>query len=334
MKFAPKILILTTIPLAAFSQYLSNVPSQPQRQQPISIQIDGYAAKVNEQVITRGEIREAMSPLLPEIYRQYTGPQLEEQLNKAFISTRNEIVERALIMAAFTERGGVIPDQYVNDEIKRIINDRFNGDKAMFEQLLSEQKKTRAEYMDMIREQMAVGMMISEEVSRRARITPAQIRAEYDKNKTSYFIPEKVKYSVIVLNKGATPEDQTVKLNEATKIRQRLLDGADFGETAKETSEGSRAADGGAFPWMQPKDVREELRDALKTLPTGEISKIIDTQTQLYLLKVEARRQPGYKTFDEVRESIKNILASKERARLRKRWIERLRADNYIVLYD
>ncbi|MDF7826076.1 peptidyl-prolyl cis-trans isomerase [Pontiellaceae bacterium B12227] len=322
--------------MTAFSQYLPSAQpqSQLQPQQPVSIEIDGYAAKVNDQVITRGEVREAMAPLLPELYRQYKGPQLETELKRAFVSARNEIVERTLIMEAFKERGGAIPDQYVNDEIKRTINERFKGDKAMFEQVLSEQKKTREEYMEVIREQMAVGMMISEEVSRRARITPAQIRAEYERNKEIYFIPEKVKYSVIVLNKGATPEDQAVKKEEATKVRQRLIDGADFGETAKEVSEGSRAADGGSFPWMQPKDVREELRETLQTLPAGEISEIINTETQLYLVKVEARRQPGYKTFDEVRENIKNALTAKERERLKKRWIERLRDDHYIVLYD
>ncbi len=332
MKFALPILVSVLLPFCALAQFLPG--AQPQPQQPISIEIDGYAAKVNDRVITRGEVREAMAPLLPEIYRQFKGPQLEEELEKAFNKARGELIERALIMEAFTERGGTIPDQYVEDEIKRTINDRFKGDKAMFEQVLSEQKKTREEYMEIIREQMAVGMMMNEEVSRRARITPEQIREEYENHKETYFIPEKVKYSVIVLNKGETPEDQAVKLEEAQKIRQKLIDGADFADTAKEVSEGSRAAEGGEFPWMQPKDVREELRESLRNLPAGEISEIIDTDTELYILKVDARRQPGYKSFDEVRNDIKNILTAAERERLKARWVERLKETNYIVIYD
>ncbi|QBG47574.1 hypothetical protein EGM51_09270 [Verrucomicrobia bacterium S94] len=332
MRSACQLLLFVALPLSAFSQFLPG--AQPQPQQPISIEIDGYAAKVNDRVITRGEVREAMAPVLPEIYRQFQGPQLEEELQKAFNKAREDLIERALIMEAFEERGGMIPDQYVNDEIKRIINDRFKGDKAMFEQQLAEQKKTREEYADMIREQMAVGMMINEEVSRRARVTPEQIREAYESNKEAYFIPEKVKYSVIVLNKGDTPEDQAVKFEEARNIRKKLLEGADFAETAKAVSEGSRAAEGGAFPWLQPKDVREELREILRIQPVGEISEIIETDTQLYILKVDARRQPGYKPFDEVRNDIKTALTAKERARLRARWIERLKADNYIVIYD
>lgn len=334
MKFAFKTLLTLSFPLVATAQFLPGAQPQPQPQPPISIEIDGYAAKVNDRVITRGEVREALAPILPELYRQYQGAQLEEELQKAFNKARRDIIERVLIMEAFKERGGAIPDQYVNDEIKRVVSERFKGDEALFEQLLAEQKKTREEYMDIIREQMAVGMMTNEEVSKRARVTPEQVRLEYENNKETYFIPEKVKHSVIVLNKGSTPEDLTVKREEATNTRAKLVEGADFSETAKEVSEGSRAADGGAFPWMQPKDVREELRDTLRTLPAGEISDIIETDTQLYMVKVDARRQPGYKTFDEVREDIKNALTAKERERLRKRWIERLRSDNYIVLYD
>jgi len=307
----------------------TNLPPQNR-----SIEIDGYAAKVNERVITRGEVMEALAPLLPELYRAHQGAALEEELEKAFVKARDELVERALILEAYSAQGGQIPDQYVNDEIKRIISERFKGDEATFEQGLAAQKKTRAEFRDTIREKIVVGYMMGEEVYRRARVTPEQVRGAYESDKERYLIPEKVQYSVIVLNKGATPEDQVVKLDEAKSIRTRLVEGADFNETAKAVSEGSRAAEGGAFAWMQPKDVRPELQETLQTLPAGEISEIIATDTELYLLKVEARRQAGYKSFDEVRQSIKADLNAKEQDRLKARWISRLKENNYVVIYD
>jgi parvulin-like peptidyl-prolyl isomerase len=323
--------VLITALLAAHAAF-GQLATAPQG--PTSIEIDGYAAKVNDRVITKGEVREAMAPLMADLYQRYQGADLDAELQKAYARTREELIERALIMEAFEARGGTIPDQYVEDEIKRMIANQYKGDKALFEQVLTEQKKTRAEFMDTIRRQMAVGMMINEEVSRRARITPEQIREAYDRNLDTYFIPEKVKYSVIVLNKGTTPEDQSVKKEEAATIRKHLIDGADFAETAREVSEGSRAADGGSFPWMQPKDVREELRESLQVLPAGEISEVIETDTQLYIVKLEARRQPGHKAFEEVREDIKNALTAQERERLRERWIARLKDNNYVIVYD
>lgn len=299
-----------------------------------SIAIDGYAARVNELVITDGEVNEALAPIRAELYRTYQGAALKEELDKAFVKIRDELVERALIMEAFNARGIQIPDQYADDAVKRHISDRFKGDEALFEQWLTWRKMTRAEFRDIMHEQMAVEMMMGEEVYRRARVTPEQVRNAYEADKENYSIPEQVKYSVIVLNKGATPEDQVVKHDEAKSIRARLVEGADFNETARAVSEGSRAAEGGAFAWMQPQDVRPELQETLKTLLAGEISEIIATDTELYLVKVEARRQAGYKSFDEVRQSIKADLNAKERERLKARWISRLKENNYVVIYD
>jgi parvulin-like peptidyl-prolyl isomerase len=328
MKLYALLLILLTLSCPGFGQTNAAAPQQT------SMEIDGYAARVNNRVITRSEVMEALSPVLPELYRAYQGDQLKEEIDKAYIQVRQDLVERALIMEAFKASGGQIPDQVVNDEIKRTINTRFKGDKTLFEQALAEKKMTRAEFMDKIREKIAVSWMTSEEINLRARVTPEQILQAYHNDRESYFIPEKVKYSLIVLNKGETPVDQAVKKKEAESIRQQLLKGADFVETAKTVSEGSRADNGGSFPWMQPKDARTELQDALSTLPVGEISDVIETETQLYIIKIEARQQSTYTSFEEVRREIQNRLEAAERKRLHDRWIERLMADNYVVLYD
>jgi parvulin-like peptidyl-prolyl isomerase len=70
------------------------------------------------------------------------------------------------------------------------------------------------------------------------------------------------------------------------------------------------------------------------TLPAGEISEVIETENEFFIVKVHSRRQSGYKTFDEVRVDLKNALNAQERDRLKERWIARLKEDNYIVIYE
>lgn len=299
-----------------------------------SLDIDGYAAKVNDRIITIGEVREAMAPLIPELYQRFQGAALDQQLELAFKDVRDELISQALIIESFEAQGGQIPDQYINDEIKRVINERFKGDEALFEQLLADQKKTRAEYRQSIRDQMVVGMMTNQEVTRRTRTTPAKVRQVYEDNKEDYLIPEQVKYSVIMLNKGETPEEEAVKLQEAESLREKLLNGADFAETARESSEGNRASEGGQFSWMQPGEAPEGLQQTLETLPAGEISELVDTGAQLYIVKLEARRQKAYKPFEDVREEIEQNLIAQERTRLHASWLERLRKNNYVVVYE
>ena len=61
---------------------------------------------------------------------------------------------------------------------------------------------------------------------------------------------------------------------------------------------------------------------------------MIETDTQLYIIKIEARQQSTYTPFEEVRREIQDRLEAEERKRLHDRWIERLREENYVVIYD
>ncbi len=317
-----------------FASFLLAAPGElvlPPVPEPIAI--DGYAAKVNDRIITRNDVRKAMAPVIPDLYRLFQGAELDQRLDKAYQSAREQLIEKALMLEAFEAAGGQIPDHYVKEEIERIIRNQFKGDRALFEEFIMRQKKTLAEHFEEVRENIAAGMLMNEEVLRRVRITPGHIRSTYENNRKDYLIPEKIKHSVIVLNKGSTFEEQAVKREEAERILQRLLAGGDFAEAARTSSEGSRAEDGGAFSWMQPKDIRLELREEIAHIETGGI-RMIETEDRLYIVKVDARRQASYQPFEGVRSSIKNRLVLEERRRLHQRWMERLKANSYIIRYD
>ena len=42
--------------------------------------IDGYAAKINNVIITRSEVREEMKPFISDVYNSYSGEGLELEL--------------------------------------------------------------------------------------------------------------------------------------------------------------------------------------------------------------------------------------------------------------
>ena len=106
-KIIPFLTILLIV-TPSFGQYKAAVPQKR------SIDIDGYAAKVNDEIITRSDVREALAPQLPAIYQQFKGAQLEVELKKAFSNILDQLIERTLIMEAFKVRGGDIPAQYID----------------------------------------------------------------------------------------------------------------------------------------------------------------------------------------------------------------------------
>ncbi|MBN2703904.1 MAG: peptidyl-prolyl cis-trans isomerase [Pontiellaceae bacterium] len=296
--------------------------------------VDGYAAKVNDRAITVGEILDIVEPQQPELQRTSSSEaEYYEKLDLLFKTILNDLIEKELIIEDYKNAGGALPDRYVTEEIKRIINSSYGGNEALFERMLTERRMTREEYMQTIREKIIVGMMTSDRVIRRARVTPKQIRDAYDENIEEFAIPEGIKFRAIMLNKGTTTEEQQVKREEAENILKKLKDGADFAQIAKTESEGENAQQGGDFPWIELESLPEILQEELKMVSTGEISSIISSGEALYIIKIEGRREAGYLTFEEVRERINEVLLMEEQQRLHDEWITQLKKTNYVKTY-
>ena len=299
-----------------------------------TIPIDGYAAKVNQTIITRSDVRATMAPVLPQLYNRYQGVELDQKLEEAYINAREQLIEQALIVIAFEKQGGQIPDYFVNNEIDRIIRDRFNGDKANFEQSLSKDQITYDNYVKKIRDNISSSILMNQQINQRAKISPEAVRIFYEANRYKYLIPEKIRYSIIMLNSGTTSEERSLKMKTASLIMQKLNSGEDFNLLAKEFSEGARANQGGSYPWLQLKDIDQSLHEYLNQLRAGDISSIIENKNQLLILKVDARRNAAYQPFSEVRDTIKDKLLIIERNNLYNEWINRLKDKHYIIRYN
>lgn len=320
------LLILLSIPTLHYAQ-TSQLAKQP-------IPIDGYAAKVNETIITRSDVRSAMASILPQLYRRFQGAALEQQLEQAYLNAREQLIDQALIVADFKSSGGQIPDYYVKNEIDRIIRDRFNGETSQFEETLAAEQITYDDYLEKTRRNISASMLIQEKVNQRARISPETIRITYESKRYDYLIPEKIRHSIILLHCGSTPEERTLKTETAEQVLQKIEAGEDFNTLAQEFSEGARADQGGAFPWLQLKDIDPSLHFHLNQLKTGQHSSIVTNEDRLLILKVDARRNASYQPFSEVREAIKENLTTLERERLYKNWMKRLKEEHYIRRYD
>ena len=189
------------------------------------------------------------------------------------------------------------------------------------------------EWREGVADQITLRVYYNQEITRRASVSKEALRTAYEENKESLLIPFNVKFRVILLNKGNTTEDRAVKKEQAENVLKKLRDGAGFSETAKEVSEGIRADDGGAFPWSDPKDIREELRPTLYAVAAGQISDLIETDDEFYIIKVEERREEGTVPFEDVREQIETQLLRIEQDRLHAELMERLAKRHFVKRY-
>ncbi len=298
-----------------------------------SIPVDGYAAVVNDRVITIGDVLGFVQPVHEQLRMSYEDRELEMKLQEAFDGGRDTLIEKALILEEFEAMEGTMPDRAVDEHINSIIQERFNNDRAAFLEALGGERMTLEEWREQIKEQLIVTVLRRQSISARIAVRPKAILALYEANQDEYRIPAKVQLRMIVINKGETGAEQMVKREEAEGVLQTLRDGADFAKTAMDVSEGQKANDGGDWGWIEPRTLRAELADAVSAMESGEISDVLEAGDAFYILMAEGKREESVRTLESVRRELERELRFKEENKQYDAWIERLKAKYYVKVF-
>lgn len=291
--------------------------------------VNGIVAIVNGDIITEKDARTFIEPGIQQLGKMpfNSRQEYEQKALEVYRDGLNQLVHRQLILNDFKSAGYNLPESIIEDFIRDRIRDRY-GDRVKLTKSLQEEGVTYETFRKEIRDQFVVEQMQLKNVSSALVISPYKIETYYKEHTNDYQLGDQVKVRVIVLNK-ASPEDQG-RTKLAREILKKIEEGATFAEMAGIYSDGSQRAAGGDWGWHEKVYFRKELADVAFTLKPGERSGLIDTPDACYLMLVEERRAAGLKPVAEVREEIEKTLIAQERARLQKKYIERLKKTAFI----
>ena len=299
-----------------------------------AVLVDGVVAYVNEHVVTAGEVQNAMAPVVQRLRAKYRGKELAEKAQEAFREALNMQIDRFLILDAYNTQQGRIPKWVVDQRIEQIIREEFKGDRAALMDALTRDRQVFDNWREEIQDFIVVSSMRSAAVAQNIRVSPAAVQEYYSKNTEKFVKPSQVHIRMIVLRKTESPEETARKQAQAADIRKKIKDGADFGETATKASEGRKATEGGDWGWVKPEDLQPELIQAIAKMKTGEISDLIDTREEIYIMKLEGRRDPAVVPLEEAQAEIEMELRKVEAERLYKAWIVRLKEKAYVKILE
>ncbi len=300
--------------------------------------VDGVAAIVNNDVITISQVRELVGARERSLRQIYNGADLAEKIKEMRLAALKDLIDRQLIIQEFRklqEKGANIPDYVVDDRIQSIIREEFGGDRAAFVRTLQAQGYTVTRFKEVEREKIIVQAMRQSKVTDNFVISPTQIQAFYNKNKSAYAIPEQVKLRMIVLREGEGEDVPGTggKAQIADEIRQKLVAGAEFDRMAQMYSddEGTRDA-GGDWGWIERNTLNEQLSNVAFSLRPGQVSPVVQLGDSYYILLVEAKKNASIKPIAEVRDEIEKNLMQQERMRAQQRWLDTLRQKAFIKI--
>ncbi len=137
-----------------------------------------------------------------------------------------------------------------------------------------------------------------------------ECRAFYNENKEKFKYPRSVRASHIIRTpqQGETPQEL---IAEMMNIREQLLNGADFAETANTYSQCDD--NGGDLGWFDKSKMVPEFANVVFSMDVGEISDVFPSQFGFHIVKLFDQREGGCLEFEEVRYEIETeILNTKK----------------------
>lgn len=253
-----------------------------------------------------------------------------EQLKEIRVSLRDQIVdrlveERLLIHAAAGPEYAVDPAD-VEAAYQRALRAAVpEGNDATTE--LAAQLTSAAA----LRREVENGLRVGRMIDLRYGIEPAseeEIESFYEENRTSFRDPETVeaRHILVAFAQGDDEAARKAKRARAEALRQELLNGADFAELARQSSDGPSAAHGGDLGRFGRGQMVPPFEEAAFALEPGQISEVVETRFGYHVLQVTAHHPPRQRTLDEMRAGIAARLLEDRRVRARSELLGELRA--------
>jgi parvulin-like peptidyl-prolyl isomerase len=164
--------------------------------------VDGVAAIVNDKVITYSQVRGFVQPVAQQLRRNFSGQDLVDQVRKAEMDALNQLIERALIIQEFNEKGYKIPETTIEQQINDIISSDYGGNRAAFVKTLEAENLTLSQYRDQVRERVIIQAMRGHKTQQTIVVSPYKMEKYYSENLDQYKVGEQIKLRMIFIKRG------------------------------------------------------------------------------------------------------------------------------------
>ncbi len=295
------------------------------------IEVNGIAAVVNAQVITKNELGFRLAPIFRQLAAQFPrrGPEFERQMLQARDEVLQDLIDRAIILSEFKQlqkKGANLPEHVVDQEIRRQIREVHNGSQKNFEEELNRAGMTTAAYRKMVREQLIVQAMRHEHFSEAPPPLPGEIQKEYDEVKDNLrdTTQDKITFHKIFLprrdaaNPLATPETQ---LALAEQLTEEIKRGGDIADLAKKHSRDAFAEEGGYQEDMPRLDLAPEFAAIIFAGKDGDTVGPLEDPAGFTIVKIGKIKKGPAPPLSKIREDIEQRVNRKKNAAAYEKWI-------------
>lgn len=192
-----------------------------------------------------------------------------------------------------------------------------------FDRLLSAKGWTMEDFTKRQAEELIIQKLVEAITHESTQVSDAEMNAYYQNHLTEFEHPEQVLARQIV----------TDSKEKAFALREMLLKGASFEETASKYSLSPDRKKGGDLGWFERGIMPKEFDEVCFALEIGRLSQVVKTPYGYHLFQVLDKRPAGRFTFAKAKDEIAERLKAEKGREAFQAWFEKLRAEAKIKVY-
>lgn len=222
-------------------------------------------------------------------------------------SALDTLITKNLINQEVKKENITVSSEEIDAELQELI-DSYGGEET-FEQQLTASGLTQED----IKEDIEVNIQIEKLLEPQIEITDEEMQTYFDENKDSFAQTKQVKASHILVE-----DEETAK-----EVKEKLDNGDDFAELAKEYSTDPGSAEsGGDLGFFGEGSMVAEFEEAAFSMKVDEISDPVKTEHGYHIIKVTDIKEAAEANFEKSKEEIKGILLDEKMATEYPTWLE------------
>lgn len=315
------ILVLLTFNLTGFA---SPAPAEV---------IEKIFAVVNGELVTYSELKLAENEMARMIRRQFQNDEeeLKKRLSKMKEGLLQQLIEQKLVLSVAKEK-----NYDVEHEVEIIVKDikkqnNMNSDDEL-KQAIQSQGMDYKEWRKQLKETSMQHRLIREEIGYKIKVDNSQIMAYYREHLDEYTKPMEFSLNCIYLDKAQALNEEV--LAEKRRAIDTELQTGTFEDVAKTNSQLPGTENNYNLGTFKEGELDKKLEEAAIKLEKGKYSSWLETESGWYIVQLLERTEPELMEYKTVRSEIERAIQASEQSAQLKVYVEQLKKDSHIKIYE
>ena len=252
----------------------------------------------------------------------------EEEVRAQLPTLRKRALEQAvgnkLLFKEAERRDIQVPEEDIDASVFGMARQLGGMDKLRAQ--LRKQGLNEKVFRDQIRRGRRVDMLVAQVSADVEEPTEEECREYFEEHSGEYGKEERVlAQHILITPKDGSAEARTAARAKLEEIRDRVKNGADFGDEATAHSDCPSGKNGGSLGWFSRGMMVPEFEKAAFDMGVGDVSDIVETQFGFHLIYKTDHEAPAPAEFSDAADNIRDLLLHSRRGEALSAFVKTLR---------